>query len=49
MLRRKEVFQLPAEFGFRKIVESSDLNPDPCNDGRAGYQSRKRVSGLMNR
>ena len=29
-LRRKEVFRLRAEFGFRKIVESSDPDPDPC-------------------
>ena len=30
MLRRKEVFQTPSEFGFRKIVEISDLDPDLC-------------------
>ena len=30
MLSRKEVFQLPAELGFRKIAKSSDPNPDLC-------------------
>ena len=29
-LRRKEVFQLPEEFRFQKIVASSDLDPDSC-------------------
>ena len=32
ILRRKEVFQLSAEFGFRK---SSDPDPDPCETIRA--------------
>ena len=30
MLRKKEVFQSPSEFGFRKIFESSDPDPDLC-------------------
>ena len=30
MLRRKEVFQFPAEFRFWKIVESLDPDLDPC-------------------
>ena len=34
-LRREEVFQLPPEFGFRKIVESTDPDPDPCEPIRA--------------
>ena len=34
-LRRKEVFQLPPELGFRKIVESTDPDSDPCEPIRA--------------
>ena len=29
-LRRKEVFQLPPELGFWKIVQKTDPDPDPC-------------------
>ena len=35
MLRRKEVFQLPLEFRFWKIVESTDPDLDPCEPIRA--------------
>ena len=34
-LRRKEVFQLPEEFEFRKIIASPDPDPDPCETIRA--------------
>ena len=34
-LRRKEVFQLPEESGFRKIIASLDPDLDPCETIRA--------------
>ena len=34
-LRRKEVFQLPLGLGFRKIVGSTDPDPDLCDLIRA--------------
>ena len=34
-LRRKKVFQLPPELRFRKIVGSTDPDPDPCEMIRA--------------
>ena len=34
-VRRKEIFQLQPELGFRKIVQRTDPNPDPWEPIRA--------------
>ena len=53
MLRRKEVFQSSLEFGFRKIFESLDLDPDPCETIHAmmarpgtNLEGGSRVTGM---